>query len=134
MKQLIWLLALMILQVSAWSQETLITDSATIPPFEGVIGYRIRYEVKVNPASKSYIWTGYVPQAKKLTEKLVLAGRPCTAWTLTRDKQVEKIWVNDSIYFGGTLVDTLKKEQPSFLAAGIRQIPLQAKRVHAEEI
>jgi hypothetical protein len=183
-----WILALAVVPVLACGQETLISDSATIPPFEGVIGYHIRYEGKVNPAhkpylpdsmtlfvgkngllyryhgglsadmqsqvlwdgdaqtfwlldpsnktadSKSYVWTGYVAQPKKLTEKLVVAGRPCTAWTLTQDKRVEKIWVNDSIYFGGTLVDSLKLEQPAFLAAGIRQIPLQARRGHAEEV
>ncbi|HEX2898346.1 MAG TPA: hypothetical protein VHS96_01380 [Bacteroidia bacterium] len=180
--------ALLLLQIQAMGQEVLLNDSALIPPFEGVIGYRIRYEGKLNPASKPYladsmtlfvgkngllyryhggksadmqsqvlwdgdtqsfwlldpshktaemisdIWTGYVAKSKKLPEKLNVAGKPCTAWTLTQDKRVEKLWVNDSIYFGGELVDSLKLQQPAFLASGLRQIPLQTKRSHAEEV
>jgi hypothetical protein len=195
-KTIFWMLALTTALVPAFSQEVLISDSALIPPFEGVIGYRIKYEGKVNPASKPYlpdsmtlfvgrngllyryhggksadlqsqmiwdgeaqafwlldpshktaeslsdIWIGYVAQAKQTTEKLRVAGRPCVAWTMTREKDVkgkiekivEKVWVNDSIYFGGELVDTLKLQQPAFLASGIRAIPLQARRPHAEEV
>ncbi len=82
----------------------------------------------------SDIWTGYLAKPKKLTEKLMVANHPCVAWTLTLDKRVEKVWVNDSIYFGGTLVDSLKLQQPAFLASGIRQIPLQTRRTHAGEV
>jgi hypothetical protein len=189
-------LALVMVQATGFSQEVLLSDSGFIPPFEGVIGYRIKYEGKVNPASKPYlpdsmtlfvgkngllyryhggkidglqsemlwdgdaqafwlmdprhktaetmsdIWMGYVAKPAKTTEKVKVAGRPCVAWTLTREKPlgkpgekiVEKAWVNDSIYFGGDLVDTLKVQQPAFLAAGIRAIPLQARRPHAEEV
>lgn len=178
----------LLLSGRSYGQEVLISDSAAIPPFQGVIGYRIRYEGKVNPASKPYLadsmtlfvgkngllytfhggntaemeskvlwdgdtqsmwlidagrktaqyqseyYTGYVATAKKTTEKLRVAGKSCNAWTLTHEKQVEKVWVNDSIYFGGKLVDSLKLQQPEFLAAGLRKIPLQARRPHAEEV
>lgn len=78
-------------------------------------------------------WKGFVSKPRRLTEKPVtVAGRPCTAWTLAFEKLVEKVWVNDSIYFGGRLVDTLSLHQPAFLAAGMRQIPLMTRRTHAD--
>jgi hypothetical protein len=186
-KTIIGMLALGFVQMQAMGQVAAKLDSAKVPAFEGVIGYHIKYEGKIPPASKPYLpdsmtmfvgkngllyryhggksadlqsqviwdgevqafwlldpshltaemkseyWTGYVATAKKTTEKLMVAGRPCMAWTLSLDKRVEKIWVNDSIYYGGTL-DTLKLNQPAFLASGIRQIPLQTKRTHAEEV
>ncbi len=184
----VFALVLMLFGGSVFGQEVLLNDSATIAPFEGVIGYRIRYEGKLNPASKPYladsmtmfvgkngilyryhggksgamqsqvlwdgdtqsfwlldesqkkaemisdIWTGYVAKPKKLTEKLTIAGHPCLAWTLTLDKRIEKIWCNDSIFFGGELVDSLKLQQPAFLTAGIRQIPLQTRRPHVGDV
>lgn len=185
----IFAVAFLLSTLSAHAQEVLLNDSATIPPFEGVIGFRIRYEGKLNPATKPYLadsmtmfvgqngllyryhggksgelqsqvlwdgetqtfwlldegrktadmisdifWTGYVAKPKLLTEKLTVAAHPCVAWSLTLDKRVEKIWVNDSIYFGGQLIDSLKLQQPAFLAAGIRKIPLQTRRTHAGDI
>jgi hypothetical protein len=80
-------------------------------------------------------WKGFVSKPKRLEEKPVTgAGRPCTAWTLSFEKHVEKVWVNDSLYFGGRLVDTLSLYQPAFLAAGMRQIPLMTRRIHAEGV
>ncbi len=171
-----------------FGQEVLVSDSGQIAPFEGVIGYRIRYEGKVAPNMVPYLpdsmtmfvgkngilyryhrghaaelqsqvlwdgdsqefwlldpshetaesrwpgWKSKVAVAKPVKETLKVAGKDCNAWTLTIDKQVEKIWVNDSIWFGGTLVDSLKPQQPAFLAAGIRKIPLQSRRTLPGEV
>lgn len=192
-------IALLVLAIPAMTQEVLISDSSTIPPFEGTIGYRIRYEGKVNPAMQPYLpdsatlhvgkngllyryhggqsaqmqaqyiwdgeaqtfwlldstrrtanstselWPGYVPVAKKTTDKpTTVAGRTCTAWTLTTEKvsivdkkvtkEIEKVWVNDSIRYGGQLVDSLKKWQPAFLAARVWSIPLMNKRTQPGEV
>lgn len=182
---------LFVLQASA--QEVLVSDSGLIAPFEGVIGYRIKYTGKIAPSmlaylpdsmtlfvgkngmlyryegglrtlqtqlvwdgdvqefwlldslhqtadSRSGIWKGALTTPKKLEKEpaVKIAGHPTVAYLLLFDKQVEKlgekVWVNDSIRFGGQLVDTLKLQQPAFLAAGLRQIPLQTRRVHAGEI
>ncbi|MFN8394320.1 MAG: hypothetical protein U0176_06535 [Bacteroidia bacterium] len=199
MKRIFSALALLILAAQAFAQEVMISDSSTIPPFEGVIGYRIRYEGKVNPAMRPYLpdsatlhvgkngllyhyhggqsgqmqaqvvwdgeaqtfwlldstrhtanstselWPGYIPVAKKTTDKPIkVAGRTCNSLTLTTEKvsivdkkvtkEVEKIWVNDSIRYGGQLVDSLKKFQPAFLGARIWSIPLMTKRTQAGEV
>ncbi len=93
--------------------------------------------------SRYEYWKSLVAKPlKQPKETLVVAGKRCTAWTLTTEKkvdtkiekQIEKIWVNDSIRFGGTLIDSLKHQQPAFLAAGMRQIPLKSRRVHAGEV
>lgn len=188
MHNMIWLMGLMAMQLHALAQMTSTKDSLKIPPFEGVIGYQIRYEGKVDPASKPYLpdsmtlfvgkngllyryhggksaelqsevlwdgdaqalwlldpshktaesksdfWTGYVSKPAKLPEKLVVAGKPCSAWTLTFQKQVEKIWVTDSVLFGGAVVDSLKPQLPAFLGSGIRNIPLQSRRTLADGV
>ena len=51
----IFAVAFLLSTLSAHAQEVLLNDSATIPPFEGVIGFRIRYEGKLNPATKPYL-------------------------------------------------------------------------------
>lgn len=93
--------------------------------------------------SRSSFWKSLIPKAVSVPkESLTVAGKRCKVYTLTTEKkvdtkiekQVEKIWVNDSIYFGGRLVDSLKQQQPNFLAAGMRQIPLQCRRLHAGEL
>jgi hypothetical protein len=197
MKKLIVLLVVAVAAIQVQAQEALISDSGQIAPFEGIIGYHIRYEGKVPPNMIPYLpdsmtmfvgkngllyryhgghasemqsqlvwdgdaqefwlldpkhetaesrweaWKSLIAKPVKVPkESLIVAGKRCDAWTLTTEKkvdtkvekQVEKLWVNDSIFFGGTLVDSLKSHQPAFLAAGIRQIPLQSRRGHAGEI
>ena len=90
--------------------------------------------------SRSPIWRGTLPVPKKLSKEPTrkILGHPTAVYMLVQEKQVdklaEKIWVNDSIRFGGMLDDSLRLQEPAFLAAGFRQIPLQTRRVHAGEI
>lgn len=191
---LIWIAAW--LAPAALAQETLVSDSILIPPFEGQICYHLSYEGKVPPASLPYlpdsmtltvgtdglrmqyhgglsdtmqstvvwegkgqmlwlldaqhktadsvsiIWRGFKPVKKPLKEAAtVIAGMHCKAWSVTSpvkpgEKAIhnEKVWVNDTIYFGGKLVDSLAKSQPIFLVSGQRQIPLQTKRTSVDGV
>jgi hypothetical protein len=201
MKKMLLMMVGMLALMQSHAQEVLVSDVPALPPFEGVIGYHIRYEGKVDARMIPYLpdsMTMYVGkngllyryhggEAAKLQSQLVwdgeaqefwlldpsheiaesrwtlwkgtlaksaivpketlkVAGKSTKVYTLTTEKavekagkkviekQIEKVWVNDSIYFGGTLIDTLKLQQPAFLAAGLRAIPLQARRTQPGEV
>ncbi len=180
----ILLLISFMLAMNAYAQEVLVSDSATIYPFEGTITYQISYSGKVDPLKRSYLadsvtlfvgksamcyvyhggiadelltkmlwdadsqklwlinagqqtadsfpdyYKGLPYKSKKQNEKAKVAGYSVNSYALIAREGNNKVWVTDSIFFGGHHVDSLKAFQPPFISAGKPTIPLQSVRTN----
>lgn len=71
-------------------------------------------------------YKGLKYNSKKIGEKLLIAGVSTLSYQLNTKDANTKIYVSDSIYFGGKSIDSLRAFQPPFLSAGMKMIPLKS--------